>query len=213
MIVLADNDIILKLAQCDLLDSLADLLGTDIENIYIPTTARYQLIPKNPQKLLSKCGNEETVARLQKFLAVAKDVPEIKNLDLLSRLTEIPNIDGGEQQLFAACVTDDKSILITGDRNALRAVISGKDYIPEVHAGLIDRVVTFESALLLALNFFGFAVLKQKLLACPKPDGVLKHVLRPHMTEADLLECLVSYTREASLFLANKDRLPAELRI
>lgn len=212
MIVLADNDIIQKLAQCDLLDSLPELIGAPIKSIFVSSTARYQLLPKNPDKLLAKCGNEETVIRLTKFLDAVKDIPEIKNLELLSRIAEIPDIDPGEQQLFVACICDDNSTLITGDRKALRAVISGKDRVPEVHAGLIDRVITFESALLLALDILGFAVLKQKLLACPKPDGVLKQVLRPDMAEQSLRECLVSYTREASVFLARKDRLPDELR-
>jgi hypothetical protein len=211
VIVLADNDIILKLAQCDLLDSLPELLGAEVDNIFVSATARYQLLPRNAEKLLSKCGNDETVARLQKFLVSVKDVPAIQNLDLLARVSEIPNIDAGEQQLFVACVTDDTSILITGDRKALRAVVSGRNSVPELHAGLIDRVVTFESALLLALDVFGFAVLKQKLLACPKPDGVLRQVLKSNMTEGDLRECLVSFTREVAVFLANKARLPGEL--
>lgn len=201
----------MKLAQCDLLESLPELLGTQITDIFVSTTARYQLLPKNAEKLLSKCGNAETVARLQEFLSSVLDVPAIKNLELLARISEIPNIDAGEQQLFVACVSDEDSILITGDRKALRAVVAGKDSVPEIHAGLIDRVVTFESALLLALDVFGFAVLKQKLLACPKPDGVLKQVLKPNMAEDDLRECLVSYTREAAVFLANKGRLPIEL--
>ncbi|WP_426079249.1 hypothetical protein [Janthinobacterium sp. PSPC3-1] len=213
MIVLADNDIILKLAQCDLLDSLPELLGAPIESIFVSTTARYQLLPKNPDKLFSKCGNEETVLRLKNFLDLVKDIPVIENIELLGRVSGIQNIDAGEQQLFVACISNNASTLITGDRKALRAVISCKDTVPELHAGLIDKVVTFESALLLALDVFGFPVLKQKLLSCPKPDGVLKQVLRPDMAEDNLRECLVSFTREVSLFLTAKERLPHELRV
>ena len=212
MIVLADNDIILKLAQCDLLDSLADLLGTSIENIYIPTTAKFQLLPKNSEKALSKCGNEETITRIKRFLESAKDIPEVENLDFLSKLSEIPDIHPGEQQLFAASLATEELLLITGDRNALRAVISNKETISELHDALIDKVVTFASALLLSLNVYGFVVLKQKLLSCPKPDGVLKLVLRSDMTEADLSECLVSYSKEIAVFLTSKNRLPEALR-
>lgn len=210
MIVLADNDIILKLAQCDLLEALPEMLGASIDSLYVSATAKYQLLPKKPEKLLSKCGNEETIERLQKFLESVQEIPVIKDLELLARVSEIPNIDAGEQQLFVACIADASSTLITGDRKALRAVISGQGSVPELHVGLLDRVVTFESALLLALDVFGFAVLKQKLLACPKPDGVLKQVLKPNMTQDDLRECLVSYTREVLPFLAAKKRLFAE---
>lgn len=211
MIVLADNDIILKLAQCDLLDSLSELLGEKIEEIFIPSTAKYQLLSKSHEKALVKCGNEETVSRIKRFLEVAQDVPAIENLELLSRLAQTPGIHAGEQQLFAASIGND-SLLLTGDRNALRAVLASKAANSDLHDALIDSVVTFESALLLALEIYGFVVLKQKLLACPKPDGVLKLVLRSDMTEHALKECLVSYSKEVTTLLAFKDRLPSELR-
>lgn len=212
MIVLADNDIILKLAQCDLLDSLHELLGVSVKNIFIPTTAKYQLLPKIVQKALSKCGNEETVARIKRFLDIAQDVPAITDLNLLLKLSEIPNIDSGEQQLFAATAADGSSLLITGDKKALRAVVLNQATIPTVYEGLLNNVVTFESALLLGLHSYGFPVLKQKLLACPKPDKMLQLVLRSDMTEVALSECLVSYTKEFSAFLASKDRLPVTLQ-
>lgn len=212
MIILADNDIILKLAQCDLLESLPQLLGAPIEHIFATPTAKFQLLPKKPERLLNKCGNQETVCRLKEFLEAVKDIPAIENLELLTRIAGIPNIDPGEQQLFVACASNATSTLISGDRKALRAVTANKESVPELHEGLIGKVITFESALLLALSELGFAVLKQKLLACPKPDGMLKQVLRQDMTEENLRECLISYTREASIFLAAKDRLPPDLQ-
>lgn len=211
MIVLADNDIILKLAQCDLLDSLNVLLGVEVKDILIPTTARFQLMPKTGSKALLKCGNEETVARIGRFLKIAQDVPVIGDLDLLLRLADIPNIDSGEQQLFAA-TSNGSALLITGDKRALRAVMLHQAAIPTVYDGLLGNVMTFESALLLGLYSYGFPVMKQKLLACPKPDGMLQLVLRQDMTETALSDCLVSYTNEFSMFLASKDRLPKPLQ-
>lgn len=209
MIVLADNDVILKLAQCDLLDALSHLLAAPIGDIYISSTAKFQLLPKNPQKALAKCGNEASLERVTRFLAAAQTVPVVANLALLARMAEIPGIDGGEQQLFAAAVELAPATLLTGDRRALGAVLGAQGQIPEVYQSLVDQVLTFESALLLALHCFGFEVLKGKLLALPKLDGVLKYVVKPSMQEADLVECLVSYSREVWVFLAYKDRLPA----
>ena len=56
MILLADNDIILKLAQCDLLTDLPKLLGEPAEQVFITRTARYQVLPKKAAKALEKCG-------------------------------------------------------------------------------------------------------------------------------------------------------------
>ena len=99
MIVLADNDIILKLAQCDLLDVLPDILDCHEPEIFITDTAKYQLLPKKPAKALSKCGNEETLARLTAFLETTQTtLPAVNDTALLVQLEDIDGIDGGETE-------------------------------------------------------------------------------------------------------------------
>jgi hypothetical protein len=62
LILLADNDIILKLAQCDLVGGFSELLGEPAGQVYITPTARYQLLPKKMAKAIDKCGDEATVS-------------------------------------------------------------------------------------------------------------------------------------------------------
>jgi hypothetical protein len=196
LIVLADNDLILKLAQCDLLADLPELLGESAEQFFVLPTARFQLLPKKMAKALAKCGNAEAVARVQGFLEVANDIPEIQDTDLLATLAGIDKIDDGEALLFAASVELPNPMLLTGDRNALRALLANQERLPAVAAALRERSVTFESAVLLALHKLGFAIVKQKLLGSPKPDAMLRLALKPDMREADLKECLQSFTRD-----------------
>lgn len=165
-------------------------------------TARFQLLPKKTAKALAKCGNVETIARIQGFLSVAKDIPAIQDTDLLALLGSIDKIDDGEALLFAAAIELPKPILLTGDRNALRALLANQDRLPAVAAALREKVVTFESPVLLALHTLGFAIVKQKLLGSPKPDALLRLVLKPDMREADLSDCLKSYSREVETLLA-----------
>lgn len=211
MIVLADNDIILKLAQCDLLDDLPAIFEQDWSQIFISPTAKFQLLPKSPAKALSKCGNEETLARLAAFLETAITVPEVQDTALLVLLDGIEGIDGGEKFLFAAAAETTNPLLITGDRRALRTLLAHQSILPTVFAVLQDAVVTFETALLLAMRKLGFAIVKQKLLGSPKPDGMLKLVLKSETGEADFVECLCSYSKEVSPLLAFKRHLPPEL--
>lgn len=196
MILLADNDIILKLAQCDLLADLPKLLDEPAEQVFITPTARYQLLPKKTAKAIAKCGNEATLKRIQDFLDATSEIPQIQDESLLQTLASIDHIDPGEALLFAAAVEMLDPILITGDRNALRALLANQDRLPTVNAALQEKVVTFESAVLLALHTLGFAIIKQKLLSSPKPDAMLRLVLKPDMRETDLSECLESYVRE-----------------
>ena len=61
------------------------------------------------------------------------------------------------------------------------------------------------------MDKFGFAIVKQKLLGSPKPDGTLRLVLRSETLEADFIECLCSYSKEVLPLLAFKPRLPLQL--
>lgn len=212
MIVLSDNDIILKLAQCDLLDVLPDILGQKWTEIFVSPTAKYQLLPKSPAKALNKCGNEETLARLKAFLETTQTVPVIKNTALLAQLETIDGIDGGEKFLFAAAVETENPLLITGDKRALRALLAHQENLPTVFSSLQNTVVTFESAILLAMRLFGFAIVKQKLLGSPKPDGTLRLVLKSETGEDDFVECLCSYSKEVLPLLAFKQHLPPKLK-
>lgn len=211
MIVLADNDIILKLAQCDLLELLPDSLGQEWTEVFITDTAKYQLLPKNPAKALSKCGNEETLARLKAFLETTQTLPAVNDTALLAQLEDIDGIDGGEKFLFAAAVETENPLLITGDKRALRALLEHQDQLPTVFSALQNAVVTFESAILLAMHKFGFAIVKQKLLGSPKPDGTLRLVLKSETGEADFVEGLCSFSKEIAPLLAFKQYLPAQL--
>lgn len=207
MIVLADNDLILKLAQCDLLESLHLLLGID-ENYQLQTTAtaRYQVIPKNEEKALAKAGNESILVNLKLFFEKAIEIQPLDD-HVLIQMENLDGIDSGEQLLFATMLSLPSSLLVIGDKRALTAVLNNKLMIPDIFSALEGRVLTFESAILLAIIAFGFPNVKQRLLGNPSPDGVLRNVLKNDMSESDLIECLVSYSRDQLPFLARKDLL------
>ncbi len=65
MILISDNDILLKLAICDLLDeSLAELGATHAE-VFVLGTARFKLgIAKNPDKTKAKLGEAVCPAKI-----------------------------------------------------------------------------------------------------------------------------------------------------
>ena len=211
MIVLADNDIILKLAQCDLLENLPDIFGTACEQIFITEAARFQLLPKKIAKALSKCGNEETLARLTAFLASTQSLPEVMDTALLARMGDFDGIDGGEKFLFASAVEKPGALLMTGDRRALRTLLEHQRDLPTVFSALENAVVTFESFILLALQKLGFAIVKQKLLGSPKPDGLLRLILKSETGEEEFVECLCSYSKEVIPLLAFKNLMSPSL--
>ena len=210
MVILADNDLVLKLAQCDLFDYLASMLPSEGCPVYLTQAAPYQLV-KNREKALARCGNQETLSRLENFLKTTQTLPAINNLDLLSSISEVTGIDPGEQLLFAAMSEHEGALLFTGDKRSLIALNDCRSEFPDVYSSMQSRVVTFESILLLALSDLGFPVLKQKILANANPDGLLKLILRSGMSADSLVECLCSYAKPTSYFLAFREKLPTEL--
>ncbi|EGT4448147.1 hypothetical protein SMZ82_004298 [Cronobacter malonaticus] len=207
MIVLSDNDVILKLAQCDLLRYLPDILEEEPSGIFVSPTARFQLLPRNTEKAIRRCGNAAIYENVEKFLGSVQVIDEIKDAALLMQLGEIPHIDVGEQQLLASCVEQPGALFMTGDRRCLQAVMDNQTIVTTVHARLIDSVITFESALLLSVRVLGFNTLYQQLQTNPNPDSMLKMAMRSGNSE-DVCGCFFSFTRSVYDYLAFKHHLP-----
>ena len=100
MICLADNDIVKKLAICNLLDEALNTLGVSHREILVLPTARFKLgVAKNPDKARSQLGSE-TFDRLKAFLdrvGVIDVAPPPEEQQLFNDALEI---DTGEAILF-----------------------------------------------------------------------------------------------------------------
>lgn len=208
VIVVSDNDVILKLAQCNLLSQLPAIFNQQPDQVFINPSARFQLLHRNPDKAIAKCGSQAIYEKVGEFLGAVRDIGEVQDDDLLNTLAGIPYIDAGEQQLLAACMENAGSIFMTGDRRCLTAVMENQEKIPQLHGRLIDSVVTFESALLLSVECLGFQAVHDELIFNPKPDSMLQMALRGAGAES-VCGCFFSFTRSLYDYLAYKDRLPA----
>lgn len=206
MIVLSDNDVILKLAQCNLLSQLPVVFNQPPEQIFINPAARFQLLPKNPDKAIRKCGSQVVYEQVGAFIESVQDIPEVQDSQLIELLGSVPGIDVGEQLLLASCIENQEAIFMTGDRRCLTAIVANQPALSVIHQRLLDAVVTFESSLLLCVHGTDQAQVYENLVSNPKPDGMLKLALSN--AGAAMCECIFSHTREFYDYLAFKDRLP-----
>ncbi|MBD7349999.1 hypothetical protein HPO06_12090 [Klebsiella pneumoniae] len=206
MIVLSDNDVILKLAQCNLLAMLPVIFNQPPEQIFINPAARFQLLPKNPDKAINKCGSRVVYEQVGDFIASVQDIPEVEDYQLIELLGSVPGIDTGEQFLLASCIEHPGAVFMTGDRRCLSAITANQPTLSVVHQRLLDAVVTFESSLLLCVAGTNQEHVYQNLVSNPKPDGMLR--LAVSNAGAAMCECIFSHTREFYDYLAFKDRLP-----
>jgi hypothetical protein len=187
MIVLADNDIVGKLACCDLLPELMAWLKAPPAEIWVLPTMPFVL----RKKLKNNAG---ALVCLERFLLQVKPIPQaqLESLDRFSRL------DVGESQMLAVLV-DDSTVthMVTGDKRALKLI--GEMACTDV--ALFKRLKTtqvdcLESIMLGLIDQFGYATVNAKAIHGLHSDTVLKISFGQQRNQTDARQALTSYLND-----------------
>jgi hypothetical protein len=110
-VVLADNDIIHKLACCGLLQELLQWLGVPPAEVWVLPSMKYVVRPKLK-------GNQAALSELDQFLSQVSNLPAA-DIHMLDRFPT--EMDVGERQMLAILVnTPEVQHMVTGDKRALR---------------------------------------------------------------------------------------------
>ena len=200
MIYLSDNDIVEKLAICDLLDDALEAFdATRADVLVIPTLKNRIGIGVPRPKVVNRLG-EEVAARLIEFLSTIKEIDDYsaEDHDLLESLDESVEIDAGEIILLAATAKISDFRLLTGDKRCICAVAS----CPEcayIAARIKGRVVCFEQIICRIIESAGFDSIRAKVApVLHNCDTALRAAFGSgiHSTESNTVACLQSYITE-----------------
>ena len=198
MIVFADNDILLKLAGCNLLNDYLDLIAAKPGDIFLNPEARYSL-PKQAKK---KIGREADIRGLMDVIGGANEAPPVQSLDLLDRLSA--TVDTGEAHLLAsACEQAGQWRIASGDKRAFVALLENNAILQEVVNAVSGRLYTLEMALLLLLDQKGFEYTAHAVSARSVSDSVLGMAFGAGRTKEHAIDCLSSNTRQLLPLLAH----------
>ena len=193
MTLLADNDIILKLAHCDLLAQAVALLGGPAAEVYVLGTARYKLLPKNRGKGNIPSPGDPAYLRLQAFFAVARTVEATPDQADVRLLVDEFQIDEGEAVLFAAAGSYPGCHVATGDKRALATLAALGPAGHGVRDRLAGRVVCLEYVLVQLIDALGFTDVLNRVVPAREYDTVLRAVFNLDSTEASVRAGLTSY--------------------
>lgn len=165
MIVLADNDILLKLARCDLFDEFLTAFAVTAADLRVLRTARFSVTTARHRKRIG----DASFARLTAFLAAVADVDADPDPAAVAALTEQTdkNIDAGEAVLFAVCPLVPDSVIVTGDKKSLAGLAAAgaeEATCTALCRSLAGRMFCFEQVLARVLDRFGFDAVRQKLI-------------------------------------------------
>lgn len=211
MILLSDNDLVVKLAQCDLLDEALSSLEAKRSECFVLNTIRHSLRLGNPDKSIDcYVGSPQAFERINDFLEHCRILPEAPILDLIDHLVDIPEIDVGEQALFLHAKSNHDNnldfFMLTGDKRALRAICA-YDQLQEFEF-LRTKVVCLESCMMDMIDYAGFDYINEKVstarpqIAEEKYDKVLRAAFGKERTQEHCLDCLRQYSNDIRWLLS-----------
>lgn len=191
MLLLSDNDILVKLGLLGLLPDFLKSLGLENNQVYITESTMYSLPPQ-----LKKYTRDNDIHRpILELVAQFQKISSI-DIELLEKFNTVSDIDSGEAILATKMIENSSAYLATGDKRFLRA-IKQTDFSKDFE----NRVYTFELALLLLVESIGYERVKSKILETSqlldKPlDGLFKLAFRVDSTKDSDIECLISFTKD-----------------
>jgi hypothetical protein len=201
-----DVDILLKLAACDLLRDLDELLAVSPADVKVLETAIFKI------RSLGKKGiyTERVISQAIRFCEGHDEIPSLQSTTAADALTSLgAGMDAGEVILFSSALENAASRVVTGDKRALRMLGKlGKEH--DLVRNLQGRVVCFEELLLRTFEAHGFDYLCKHSHAGADHDGLLRLAFRSGLAteQSEALEGIHSawraLNRESSGLLVDR---------
>lgn len=196
MICLADNDMILKLACCDLLGEALTALEATTDDVYVLGSAVHKLLsPSKPARAKVKPGEPE-YARLEAFFRAVRVIQAEPSPEESAAFNDVLKIDPGEAILFAATSEYPEAVVATGDKQSLVALSSAEgETCVRVRERMAGRVICFEQTMLRVIDGSGFDFVLERVVPARQCDTVLRSVFGSGLaaTEVGVREGLQNY--------------------
>jgi hypothetical protein len=181
MKLLIDTDAFCKLAICGLLEDAVKLLGEELRTCGRLAALPYMLKKGKLQATFGAVYCEQIAKMVEQVPAVS-----ISASPTVDKLTQCSNIDAGEALLFSTAV-DEKMLMITGDKRALRALKNVEGF-PEY---LKERIITIEAILLALCEEYGFITIYSQIAPLVAFDTMVRICFPPQIEDPH--DCLNSY--------------------
>lgn len=202
MILFADNDILMKLAGCDLLIPFCDAIKLENQDCYVTSTA-HRAIPSQAKKGKNKLTNPDLYQKLVEFVNRTKVITDAApQHEILDELSIASNIDPGEAQLILSAYNNPSSKMATGDRRCLVSLLNAQS-LQDITHSLSQRVYTLEIAMLILIEKLGYEFVNQKVIQRCVDDTVLRMAFGESRSVDNAIACLSSYSSEVIPLLSD----------
>lgn len=164
-----DNDVIIKLAEYDLLAPAKDILLSNGYQIYVLDSLPFVAGLNNPKRAAKVFTDDSSIIAVSEFLQYAKfaELSNISTFTLLESL-DVPNLDAGELVLIGCAVEVEEAGFFSGDKRAISAINSCvENRVFELQHCLI---ILFEEAIKILLSCYSTDDVILKIQSKPSVD-------------------------------------------
>lgn len=203
-VVFADNDIILKLAEYDLLPDTCSLLGVDATEVVVLDSAKF-IFARMKQKLQAGKDMKRSHHGLDRAIQFAEAAAHLTERADILWADDCDNIDIGEAQLASWVVeSDDCTCLLTSDKRFLKAIAqaeAGK----HIFEGLQGRAICLEEVIKALIALLGFEHVRDKIAASALCDTGMQLVFGSSfdLPQQQVMDGLESMLREVESVAGN----------
>lgn len=182
MILLTDNDILIKLSQCDLVSEALSVFDCDLSGCHILDFVKYSLYLNDADRCIAKrVGSVVAYERLCELVEGCTELGAAdENIDFLEDLSQMENVDAGEQALLLHAYNvyhqGEPFWLATGDRKALVGIQNSMSAVAKKI--LHQRVECTESLVLKIMDACGFDAINHKVASAAPITDRFDSVLR-----------------------------------
>jgi hypothetical protein len=201
--VLIDNDIVLKTCSYDAVDELIACVSGRSRTIHVLGVAKF-VLTKAIKKRANILNKERAFACVARLMASVKLLePDVDELALAAELEETAQsreveLDGGESQLLAVLIQRAASLLLTGDKRAIRAIE------PVVRAcgyetNVAGRVACLEQVIMAMIGRHGAEIIRAKICSEAAADislAICFSCVSQSRSQESIVEGLVSYIND-----------------
>ncbi|HBE66919.1 MAG TPA: hypothetical protein DDW52_02090 [Planctomycetaceae bacterium] len=190
--ILADNDALIKVAYCDLVEESKHVLGGEM--FKLPTFSPWL------RRRVAKGACSESIAKhVETTVTQCIDRLSEPDLNIMEQLQPIAGLDPGEITLLASAANSDSSIVFTGDKRCIRALADG---VPSVASLLAGKIWTVEQVILGTIDQHGFSYVSEKVCRSFNGDISIDTAISTAFSygvepsEGECVACLTAYVEE-----------------
>ena len=197
MLLFVDNDVVIKLAEYELLISLHEIVKNSGHVVHVLESLPYVVGVYNPERAGKVFSSESSLEQMKEFLSMVQPacIKQLSTLQLINSIDD-PNLDEGEMTLIGCALESNEAGFCSGDKRAIRAV----NELTSAQTLTFDHciIIILEHTLQMLINVMGAGDVFERILRKPNVDKAVKLCFQGATTDtvAHVISALESYIND-----------------